>query len=355
MLEIDGSHGSGGGQVLRSSLALSALTQKPFALKNIRAGRKNPGLAAQHLTCVRAAAELTNARVEGAQLGSTRLAFEPCGFAAEAHEFDCGTAGSVTLLLQALLPALAFANKEASVKLAGGTAVAWSPPVNYFERVLFPTLARMGLNARIEVKKWGWYPKGGGVVEVKVKPAGGLKAIDLSERGAFERANAEVVCSNLPAHVSERMKSHALQTAFERSLKNFKVGITKAPAVGQGALFFLLAEHGNALAGFSALGERGKPAEKLVEEAFSAFKTFEESSACVDEHLGDQLIPFFALARGESRLRAFLTPHLLTNAWVCERFLETKFAVQGKENEVGLVSVKGVGFENKTVLNARVI
>ncbi|NYZ78190.1 RNA 3'-terminal phosphate cyclase [Candidatus Micrarchaeota archaeon] len=344
MIEIDGSHGSGGGQVLRSSLALSALTQKPFTLENIRAGRKNPGLAAQHLTCVRATAELTNARMQGAELGSTKLIFEPRGFAAEAHEFDCGTAGSVTLILQSLLPALAFANKEINVKLVGGTTVAWSPPANYFEQVLFPTLARMGLHATLEVKKWGWYPKGGGVIEVKVKPASGLKAIDLTERGALERANAEIVCSNLPPHVSERMKARALQLAFENGSKNFQTKTFEAPSDDQGALFFLTAQHANALAGFSALGERGKPAEKLVEETFAAFELFEKSGACVDEHLGDQLIPFLALARGESCLRALVTSHLLTNAWVCEQFLEIKFAIKGKENEVGLVTVKGVDF-----------
>ncbi len=345
MLEIDGSHGSGGGQVLRSSLALSALTQKSFSLKNIRAGRKNPGLAAQHLTCVNAVTELTNARVQGAELGSTKLVFEPQGFAAGAHEFDCGTAGSVTLVLQALLPAFAFAGKKTSVKLSGGTAVAWSPPVNYFQRVLLPTLTRMNLNASLEVKKWGWYPKGGGVIEVKVKPVSYLKAVELIERGALERASAEVVCSNLPAHVSERMKIHALRLASEKKLENFKANVFQAPSVGQGAEFFLLVEHANALAGFSALGERGKPAEKLVEEAFAAFEGFEKSGACIDEHLGDQLIPFLALARGETRLRALLTRHLLTNAWVCEQFLETKFVIQGKENEVGLVSVKGVDFK----------
>jgi len=350
MLEIDGSHGSGGGQVLRSSLALSALTRKPFTLEKIRANRKNPGLAAQHLTCVRAVSKLTNARVKGAELGSTKLVFEPRGFAVEAREFefDCGTAGSVTLVLQALLPALAFAEKETSVKLVGGTAVAWSPPVNYVQRVLLPTLARTGLRATLEVKKWGWYPKGGGIVEIKTKPASFLKAVELEERGALKRVNAEIVCSNLPAHVSERMKTRASQLALEKIEKNlnFNANSFQARAEGQGAEFLLIAEHANALAGFSALGERGKPAEKLVEEAFTAFENFEKSDASVDEHLGDQLIPFLALARGESRLRALLTPHLLTNAWVCEQFLETSFKISGKENEVGLVTVKGVDFKN---------
>lgn len=348
LLELDGGYGSGGGQVLRTSLALSALLGKPFRIKNIRARRPNPGLRPQHLTCVHALAEVSDARVNGAFVGSRELLFEPCEMKSGRYSFDSKTAGSVTLILQPLFPALAFAQTQSFVKVMGGTMVPFSPPTSFLQEVFLPVAAKTGLHAKVGVKRLGWYPKGGGVVEAGVEPAKSFSAIQLIERGALKELRGEIVFSNLPQAICDRMKAYALKVLSEKGFEA-KIVSSNEPAAGPGICFFLQAVYENSVAGFSALGEKGKPSEEVVGEALAEFLEFHESNACIDKHLGDQLIPFAALAKGLSRLRAFLTPHLLTNSWVCEQFLETKFVLDGKTNEVGTIFVKGIGFENKFI------
>jgi RNA 3'-terminal phosphate cyclase (ATP) len=345
LLEIDGAQGPGGGQLLRTSLSLSILLRKPFRMTGIRAGRKNPGLQAQHLTAVKAAAEVSRARVHGADLNSEALTFEPERLEAGRHRFDIGTAGSTALVLQTLLPALLFAGKPSELEIRGGTANPFAPSALYLEQVFLPTLARMGAKATARVERWGFYPAGGGVLRARVEPANGLTAIDLRGRGRLEEVRGYAVVANLPAGVAEREKTRALKVLAEASLEA-RITLERAEADGPGNELFLLARYANARAGFSSLGEKGKPAEQVAEEAARELAAFHASGASADAHLADQLLLYAALAGGESRYTTpRVTSHLVTNAWLVEKFLpRADIDVEGEEHAPGEVRVTGAGF-----------
>lgn len=336
MISIDGSFGSGGGQILRTALALSALTQNSFELKNIRQNRPNPGLQAQHCTCVSASRKICSAKVDGNEVGSQNLVFQPNKVKAGGYSFDVGTAGSVSLVFQSLFLPLALAGKESRIKITGGTHVKWAPTADYVEKVFLPSIHSQ---SAFRVLQNGFYPQGGGFVDAEIKPLE-LKPLRFLERGKLKKIAGVSAVANLPLEIAKRQKLSAL-----KKLSGFDAKIAEeiAVAISPGTFLFLLAEYENAIAGFSALGEKGKRAEAVGSEAADAFLRFDSSSACIDEHLGDQLIPFMALAKGKSEISALLTPHLLTNVKTCEQFLECGFEIKGNAGEVGSVSVEGLG------------
>ncbi len=352
MLTIDGSYGEGGGQVLRTSLALSAITGQPVCIENIRAGRRKPGLMPQHLTGVRAAAKVCDAEVDGARLESQTLTFTPWSAPrAAAYTFDVaqaargGSAGSVSLILQTVLLPLALAEGTSQVTLRGGTHVAWSPPYDYLKRVYLPTLARLGMRAKVNIRKWGWYPIGGGEVEATVVgqvarneqrvPSDSIGGLDLRERGGLLRVRGVSASSNLPKHIRTRQEGAALQTLRSNGV-NARIEVVDVPSKGQGTIVFLWAEFENAVAGFTSLGERGKPAERVAEEAAQDLLTFLETDAALDRHLADQLVLPLALASGPSQFTTeTVTQHLLTNAWVVNQFLPGRVHVEGAEGQPG--------------------
>ncbi len=342
MITIDGSYGEGGGQVLRTSLALSALTGRPVRLEKIRVGRCKPGLQPQHLTGVRAIARVCDAEVEGDRLDSQTLTFVPRSAPrAGTYTFDVaqvakgGSAGAVSLILQTVLLPLARAEGVSHLTLIGGTHVAWSPPFDYLKRVYLPTLARMGIGARVNIEKWGWYPLGGGMVRATVQGAGEIAGLDLRARGALLRVRGLSVSSNLPKHIRERQERAALQ-ALRSGGVNARIDLLDAPSKGQGTAVFLWAEFENALAGFSSLGERGKPAERVAEEAATDLLEYLHSSATLDRYLADQLVLPLALATGPSRFTTErVTLHLLTNAWVVNHFFPGRVQVEGEEGQPG--------------------
>lgn len=348
MITIDGSYGEGGGQILRTSLTLAAVTGKPLKMVNIRAGRKKPGLAAQHLTAVLAAAAVCDAHLEGAQLGSQTLTFVPqSSLQARSYSWDVaaarrgGSAGSTSLILQTVLLPLALAEGRSKVTVKGGTHVPWSPPYHFLEKVYLPTLARLGVEARAEIERWGWYPIGRGSVKAQIKEAASrplLKAIDLNERGEFLRLSGLSALSNLPKHIAQRQRDRALELlrgeGFEPDIR-----MEEGKSSGRGTMVFLWAEFENGVAGFTALGAPGKPAEKVAEEACQAFLEYYESGAALDKHLADQLILPLALADGHSAFTTCqITQHLITNIWVVEQFMDIGYQVEGSEGERGRVS-----------------
>ncbi len=339
LIEIDGSFGEGGGQILRTALAFSAIFQRPLAVHHIRAKRKNPGLGHQHLTAVRALTRISAAKVEGATIGSQTLRFIPGQIRPGDYQFQIGTAGSVTLLLQALLPPLCLSQKDSRLTLLGGTHVPWSPPFHYVSEVLFPTLGLMGISVRGRIERWGWYPKGGGILEVDIKPSPYLKPISLLGRGPIKRICGISSISNLPKHVAERQRDEALKR-IEKELK-MDAEITvlyDAPSIGQGSFLFLRAESERAIAGFSSLGKKGKPAEKVAEEAVDSLRNYLKSDGCVDPHLADQLIPFLLLAKGCSSFTTTrITEHLLTNLWVVQHFSLLKILRSGEKGREGKI------------------
>jgi RNA 3'-terminal phosphate cyclase (ATP) len=362
LIEIDGSYGEGGGQILRTALALSVLTGKPARIANIRARRKNPGLAPQHLTGVLAAAAVGGAEVRGAQIGSTEITFTPRPGAVErgSYEFDVaeaargGSAGSVTLILQTILLPLAFSGRHIEIKVKGGTHVAWSPPFDYFSDVFLAVLSRMGLDAGCSLDAWGFYPVGGGEATVRigaVRGSGGpsaartFEALRLTERGTLIEVSGRAVVSNLPKEIADRMARRAADVLGE---KNFDADIRPLRVGGRstGAGLFFTARYEHALAGFSALGKKGLPAERVALEACRELFAFNKTGAAVDRRLADQLVLPMALARGRSEMTVeSVTPHLLTNVHVIRRFVEAAIEVEGAEGEPGRVVVEGIGWK----------
>jgi RNA 3'-terminal phosphate cyclase (ATP) len=357
MIMIDGSYGEGGGQVLRTSLALSAITGQPVRIERIRAGRRKPGLQPQHLTGVRAIARVCDAQVDGDKLDSQALTFAPRSAPqAGTYTFDVaqaakgGSAGSVSLIFQTVLLPLALAAGTSQLTLVGGTHVAWSPPVDYLRRVYLPTLERMGVKAKVNIEKWGWYPVGGGLIKATVYGAApgtqqatpsaqgatdGFTGLDLRERGALMRVRGLSASSNLPKHIRERQERATLQALRSNSV-NARIDVVDAPSKGQGTVVFLWADFELVTAGFTSLGERGKPAERVAEEAARALLEFLHSSAALDRHLADQMVLPMALAGSPSQFTAeVVTQHLLTNAWVVNRFFPGRVRVEGEEGQPG--------------------
>ena len=351
-LLIDGSHGEGGGQILRSALALAAITGRGIRVEKIRAGRKTPGLAAQHLTAVRAAAAVCGADVRGDVLGSQGLTFAPTGppcpgdyvfDVAEAREG--GSAGSVILLLQAVFLPLVFAGGESTLFLRGGTHVAWSPPFDYARDVFLPALGRMGVEAELKLEKWGWYPAGGGEIRVRIKGMGlgegRLAPLTLIERGRPIGVRGRAVAANLPSHIPQRMADRA-RSLLEKMGVDTRIEPLRVRAACPGAGIFVMAEYENVSAGFSALGRRGVSSEAVAEDAVAQLKAHHDSGAALDVHLADQLLLPMALAAGESSFTTErISPHLTTNAWVIEQFAIARVVVEAPEGKPGRVTIEG--------------
>ena len=333
VVTLDGSYGEGGGQILRTALSLSTEVARAFRLFNIRAGRRNPGLLPQHLSAVRAAAAISGAVVSGDRLASTELNFAPShpprsgSYVFDVAEMaERGSAGSVTLILQTLLVPLAAADGASTLVLRGGTHVEWSPPFDHLVNSYFPLLRRMGYRIDAELKRWGWYPVGGGevVCEIAAGPAGRSVSwpnpIEVVARGPLRRIAGRAVAANLPAHIPQRMADRVLASLGDLGVP-LDVQPQRVTAACPGAGIFLVAEYNELPACFSAYGRLGKPSEAVADEAVAAFRAHHASEAAVELHLADQLLLPLALASGASAFTvARLTGHLITNAWTIGQF-----------------------------------
>jgi len=339
MLEIDGSIGEGGGQILRSALSFSCHLKRPFRIFNIRAGRKNPGLQPQHLTCVRAAQLVSGAEVRGDSTGSLELFFIPDKVDGGHYKFDIGTAGSTSLVLQTILLPLCFAQGESDITITGGTHVPWSPPFHYLKYVFLPLLQRTGIDVSLEIERWGFYPKGGGIIRASVKPVSSINPINIEQMGRLKNLKGISAVGNLPLSIALRQKASALEVLKSHGLQA-EIEVLSPPCIGQGTFLFLLGEFENSHAGFSSLGERGKRAEDVGKEAAAGFIRFYSGNGSIDGHLTDQIVPYLALTNKTSSFTTQeITGHLLTNIWVIRRFIDVEIEVKGKEKEIGKVTV----------------
>lgn len=340
-ITIDGAFGEGGGQIIRTSLMLSALTGRPLEIVRIRAGRRKPGLQAQHLTAVRAAAALCDAAVAGGEVGSERLLFAPRGpVRAGDHAFVIGTAGATTLVAQTTLLPLALAGGGV-LQVEGGTHVAFAPTADYLQGVYAPSLAACGLDVAMRAERPGFFPRGAGLLEV-VAEAGRPRPLVREDRGALTAIRARIVTARLPTHVAER-GAQALREAFADLGAPIEVEIHEREAACPGAAITLVAEAEGGPAGFSALGERGKRMEEVAHEAAGALRAWHARDVAVDEHLADQLVPVLALAPGESRWTTWpVTEHLRTVLHVVRTFLPVEASVEEGPDGIGRVRVVGV-------------
>lgn len=337
--------------MLRSSVALAAAFNRPIRVERIRSGRSKPGLRPQHLTAVRAAAAICRAELQGDSLGSQTLSFVPTGPPRSGeYEFDVaeesgrGSAGSVGLILQAVLPPLARSPGESVLRLRGGTHVPWAPTVTYLDQVFLPLLDRMGVKVALDVLGWGFYPAGGGELEARVAGSSGpLRPLTLAERGRLIRVHGAAAAMNLPAHVAQRMATRADNLLAEAGI-DAQIVPQRMRGAGPGAGLFMVAEYEHARAGFSGHGRKGLPAEQVAEATCSGLLEFHASGAPVDRYLADQLLLPLVLGEGESEYETEqVTQHLATNAWVVRQFVGPAVTVLGDVGGPGTVVVQGVG------------
>ena len=329
MLEVDGSHGEGGGQLLRMAVALSVLTEQPIRVARIRAGRKNPGLAAQHATAVGALAKMCDAKVDGLRIGSSTITVQPGKIRPGAYSFDVGTAGSVTLVLQALIPVAAAASGPVRLRIVGGTDVPWSPPADFFARVFLPLLRRVGGRVEVEVMRRGYYPRGGGIVEAVVQPTREWSPLEFTELGKVERVRGIAHVANLPEEIPRRMKHAATRRLHGLADVKIEERIYRGEdAVGQGGALVLWAETDATVLGSDSLARRGASSEQVGEEAAGSLLAEIESGSTFDVHLTDQLLVYLARATGPSTFCARqISGHLDAMMWLLPQFLPCRFGV----------------------------
>ena len=321
-LKIDGSFGEGGGQIIRSAVALSAITKTPIQIENIRKNRRVPGLRAQHLTGVKLLAKVCDANVEGLSIGSTTIRFEPGEIQSTEITENIGTAGSISLIFQGLIPAVSIAKKELRLSITGGTDVSWSPTANYTKYVLREALGRMGIKYSMEIKKRGYYPKGGGVIDLKVSPCEKIKPIDLSKRN---KKTVKLFCSY------SKLDSKFIDSQIQNILKILKendfqtqVEIDKEVALNQGSSILLYSTDSD-----SVIGSDGLYDVKFAKFPDSIPDNFLKWNLGVDDHLADMLILPACLSEEMSVFRTrSITKHLETNLYITSKITGCKYGIR---------------------------
>ncbi|MEM3555667.1 MAG: RNA 3'-terminal phosphate cyclase [Candidatus Micrarchaeia archaeon] len=346
MIEVKADEMEGGGQVLRSSISLSSVFGVPVKLFNIRAKRAKPGMQAQHLMGVEAAARITSAEVQGLEKGSMQLIYTPKTINAGKFNFNIGTAGSSMLVLQTILPIALFSPSETQVRIIGGTHVAWSPNFHFVKEVFLPIIKKMGCSLEsFELERAGWYPKGGGAVKLLIKPINSLKPIQLTSPGKMIKILGISCCSNLPETIPQRQASAARKLLIKNGY-DAEIEEVTLPSYSKGSALTLWAIYENTILGASSLGELGKKSEVVGEEAAKNLLEEMKSGAALDSHMGDQVLIYMGLAKGESSVTVSkLTSHIKTNIWVIEQFINSRFRIEEFESGVAKITIEGVGLE----------
>ncbi|MBP2029114.1 RNA 3'-terminal phosphate cyclase (ATP)/RNA 3'-terminal phosphate cyclase (GTP) [Methanohalophilus levihalophilus] len=337
MTTIDGSHGEGGGQIVRTAVALSAVTGTPLKLENIRLRRETPGLKAQHVSGILAVAKICNAEVKGAVIGSKELEFIPGSIVSNDIQIEIPTAGSIGLVLQALMIPLTGIQKKVDITIkGGGTYGKWSPPLVYIRDILCHMLSKMGYEIAIRTEREGYYPKGGARVYVSVEPlsGGALRALDLSERGKLLRIDG-ISHSSSDLEKAE-VSSREAETAREHLTSKYNVPINIEAAYSQcystGSGILLRAIFENTIIGADILGKRGVPAEVVGRNCSKKLASDIDSGVSVDEFLSDQLLPYMALAEGTSRfVTKSLSSHARTNMDIISKFINVDYSIEEKD------------------------
>lgn len=337
VLEIDGSYGEGGGQILRTAIALSAVTGKSCKISNIRANRRVPGLRAQHLTALNAIGKLCDAEIRGNELGSTEVMFSPKEIRGGSLSLNVGTAGSTALVMQAIMVAAAHATHGLDIDIKGGTLNKWAPSVYYLQNIALALLRRIGYDAEIILRKHGFYPKGGGLIEAKINPSTIHSVQWLKSGKVLEITGLCLASEDLKdGRVAERMQKIARLGVFREFQKSPKIKTEYVQSESTGCGIDLQAVYENTVIGASAIGEPEKRAEKVAKEALTELIDFHGRDAFLDKHMADQIIPYMALGSlnddKESAVRvAEITNHVRTNIWVVEKFLPVKFTIDEDE------------------------
>ena len=331
MITIDGSYLEGGGQILRTSIALSAITGKPCSIVNIRKGRPNPGLQPQHLKCLEAAARICNAKTRGLTLGSEEIEFTPGKITGGNFSIETGTAGSVTLIMQALMPICFFADRQSTLDITGGTDVEWSPSIHYFNNVFLRSLEPLGMKSGeaydLSIEKYGFYPRGGGKVRLRIRPFTKFNRLELTSRGKLKKYDIVSMTSDdlKKSCISERQIEGAEKLLGSQGKRE----VLYPNTLSTGSSFLVVANFERCKVGVGVLGKKGKKAELVGEEAAIQLKRQMDTHACFDEHMADQILIYMALAGNSKISVAGVTNHCKTNIWTIEKFLPVRFDVRG--------------------------
>ena len=338
MITIDGSLGEGGGQILRSALALSLVTGQPFCIEKIRAGRRNPGLLRQHLTALKAATEIGQADVTGDSMGSPQLTFTPGKIKAGEYAFAVGTAGSATLVLQTVLPALLVgAGATTTLTLEGGTHNPFAPPFDFLVKAFLPLINRMGADVTATIERYGFYPAGGGKFVVRINPASQLRPLEMLERGAITTKAARAIVSYLPFDIAERQLSLIGRKLNLPGEALHGETIKTSPGPGNVVTVELTSQHVTEV--FTGFGERGVSAKAVANAVVKEAREYLAAEVVAGEHLADQLLLPFALAGGGAFTTLPLSKHSTTNMDVIQKFLDVKFEVTTLSNRAVRVAI----------------
>lgn len=331
MIVIDGSQGEGGGQIFRTSLTLSMCLQKPVTVKNIRAGRRKPGLLRQHLTCLRAATEICGAIVSGDEIGSSEVSFEPGVVKPGEYHFSVGSAGSTTLVLQTVLLPLLMLNEKSEVMIEGGTHNQLAPSVEFIQKCFVPLLHKVGFEFDLELMRYGFFPAGGGAIKAHIKPVEKLRPLTLIERGAFRSVCVDAISAMIPSHVVEReIETVCRKTDWDRG----KMQARTVESVGPGNIVSIAVKYENITEVFECIGERSLRAESVAKKAVLLAEEYMEKTVPVDEYLADQLLLPMVLAKGGIFRTKEPSEHTLTNILVIKAIANVDIALsENKKNE----------------------
>ncbi|HID26065.1 MAG TPA: RNA 3'-terminal phosphate cyclase [Thermoplasmata archaeon] len=337
MMEIDGSYGEGGGQILRTAIALSLITNQPVTVTRIRACRPNPGLRAQHVTAIRTLQSISNAEVDGVSVGSPQVSFHPGVIKGGSYIFDVGTAGSITLVFQTLLLASLAASQPLQLHVRGGTDVKWSPSWDYFANVFLPLVSHIGVKAEVNLNRRGFYPAGGGEAFITIHPVKKFLPFQVEGFQTYRTVEGNIAISKLPSHVSGRIK-HAVVKFFLSHSTDVKISVERDDkSLSEGVVVTLWSHSGETVVGSTMLGEKGFPAESLGKQCAAALSQEMKAQVSLDVHATDQLLPYMAfVAAQHGKPSAFLTreisSHARTTMWLMEKFLPVKFKVERVKN-----------------------
>ena len=331
---IDGSTGEGGGQILRTSLALSCITGRRLHIENIRSTRRNPGLAKQHLCCVQAACQICEGKSEGAKQGSLVLVFHPGATRSGEFNFDIGSAGSASLVIQTVLPALFLAEKSSTIAVTGGTHNPLAPPFDFISETFLPAIAAAGFECDCRLIKPGFFPAGGGKMIVNTQPrhkptSGGHQIINICQASQEFQTNARIYTAKLPFHIEKRQEKLLQKSSL--NIKNIeRIEVTDSDGPGNVVCIRHCSYKRKTV--FTAFGMRGKPSEKVISEVVNLAKHFIESGAAADHFLADQLLIYMAIANGGCYTTDKISMHTQTNMEVIKKFLPVDFVIERQGN-----------------------
>ncbi len=342
-VKLDGSQGEGGGQILRTAISLSAITGKPIEVSNIRANRTNPGLRPQHIAGIKIIADLFHAKAENLKVGAEWIRFSPSDrFDGGSIKFDIGTAGSISLILMTVVPAVSLSNNSLQIEVTGGTDVKASPTIDYIKHIVAKSYLSIGSKFSVDVLKRGYYPKGGGIVQSTIKPCKSPGTIELLATG-YPESKIISVCSQLPVHVAKRQISSALIALEKKDIRcsNYTASVETSLSPGSSILVYSASDFGLYVGGDS-IGELGKRAELVGTEAANRFSNSTLAQATVDPFLADMLVLPLALSNGRSRYRvARVSQHLLTNLHVVSEIVGCKYSIEQQRRGSYIVTIEG--------------